>query len=111
MRAHSKINACLDAVEAQLRALGYWQGPAGRPAEEAFLSQLPFCLDTMELPQWLEYVLLVKLREMLAAGSELPSRLAVAPMAQEYWRGHWGEHRNLIAALRELDLCFGTQEQ
>lgn len=106
MHSSAEISACLDAVEQELRSLGYWQGPAGRPAEEAFASQMPFCLDTMELPQWLEYMLLARLRELIALRQSLPERLVVAPMAQEYWRGRWGEHRDLIAALRRLDSCF-----
>lgn len=101
------VAARLDEIEQELRRLGYWQGAEGRPGDEAFLSTTPFCLDTMELHQWLEYVLLPRLREMIDNGRPLPQALKVAPMAQEFWRGRWAEHRELIVRLRALDDCFG----
>ncbi|MBO8416202.1 MAG: YqcC family protein [Proteobacteria bacterium] len=97
----------LDEIENELRRLGYWQGAEGRPQEAAFLSTTPFCLDTMELQQWLEYVLLPRLRALIEAGRPLPEALKIAPMAQEFWRGRWAEHRALIGLLKALDDCFG----
>ncbi len=100
------LAALLDDVELELRRLGYWRGAEGRPDKQAFLSTMPFCLDTMDFYQWLEYVLLERLRALITAGGPLPEQLAVAPMAQEFWRGRWSEHKELIMALRALDDAF-----
>ena len=39
------------AIEVALRQLNYWQ-EAPLPVE-AYISELPFCHDTMKFPQWL----------------------------------------------------------
>ncbi len=100
------LAALLDDIEQELRRLGYWHGEVGRPEAKAFASAIPFCLDTMQFHQWLEYVLIAKLRALLRAGSPLPERMQIAPMAQEFWRGRWNEHRQLIALLKRLDGRF-----
>lgn len=101
-----RVSVILDKIELELRRLGYWRGEAGRPDAHAFCSTVPFCLDSMEFWQWLEYVLISRLRELILNDSPLPERMLTAPMAQEFWRGRWGEHKQLIMLLRALDDCF-----
>lgn len=100
------IAAVLDELEAELRALECWHGTEGRPHDKAFASTMPFCLDTMEFEQWLEYVLVERLRLLIEQEQPLPEKLLIAPAAQEYWRGQWGRYRRLIGVLRKLDSLF-----
>ncbi len=103
----TRIALLLDEIELELRRLGYWQGDAGCPDAQAFCSTVPFCLDTMEFQQWLEYVLIARLRELMSKDRPLPERMLTAPMAQEVWRGRWNEHKQLIMLLKRLDERFG----
>lgn len=96
----------LDELEQELKALDLWHGKLGRPAESAFLSKTPFCLDTMEFHQWLEYVLIAKLREIIDLELDLPATMITHTMAQEYYRGQWERYKNLIKILRKLDSHF-----
>ncbi len=101
-----QILEALDRVEAELRLLDLWKGPAGKPHEQAFLSTAPFFLDTMDFHQWLEYVLLPKLRERIWSKRDLPKSLNIHPMAEEVYRGSWATYRNLINSIRILEQSF-----
>lgn len=93
----------LDAMEEELRRLGLWGGPALRPAPQAFASQTPFFLDTMQLHEWLEYVLIPRLRLMLDRGQALPGRLLILPLAEELWRNQMTERSRLLQLLGQLE--------
>lgn len=100
------ILAKLQDIEDDLKKLNLWGGLKNRPKEEAFLSHEPFCLDTMEFHQWLEYVLIDKFKYLIENNLDLPSNLLLHTIAEEYYRGEWRKYRSLIHTLRELDKCF-----
>ena len=106
MTENEKILAVLSDIEAELKELSLWQGESGRPATAALNAPAPFGLGVMEFHEWLEYVLLPRLREMIEDQRELPSSLLTHPMAEEVWRGKWGQYRRLIGHLRRLDSLF-----
>lgn len=91
----------LDAIEDQLKALSWWQDTP--PNAEDLASTLPFCVDTLSLAQWLQFVLLARLRHMLAAGIPLPSEISVYPMAQQSFMGLPEDTRDLTEAIALLD--------
>ncbi|WMC11439.1 YqcC family protein [Oceanimonas pelagia] len=95
------IPSLLTDIERALKALGWWQ--TSPPSAAALASTQPFCLDTLSLPQWLQFILLPRLRAMLAAGSPLPSRIAVYPMAVESFREVREQAGALLEAIARLD--------
>ena len=100
------IRSALSEIEQALRSLGLWTEETARPEKEAFLSTVPFCLDTMELHCWFQYVLIPKFYELLKTPDALPKKLCVHTVAEEYYRGKWHEYRSLLAALRRFDALF-----
>ena len=50
----SQIAELLIDIEAQLRQLGQWDKVP--PDADALASEQPFCVDTLRLPQWLQFV-------------------------------------------------------
>lgn len=88
-------------LEASLRQLGMWS--ESPPPEEALASQQPFAVDTLAFSEWLQFVFLPRIYATLEAGSALPESCAVAPMAEESFRGQQRETGSLIDVLRELD--------
>ncbi len=97
----------LEELEAELRRLKLWSGPQGRPCTDAFLSTMPFFMDTMEFHEWLQYVLLPGLKGMFENGN-LPRSMKIRPAAEEFYRGQWNEKRELIRLLGALDALCGT---
>ena len=88
-------------IEAQLRQLGLWDALA--PSAQALSSEEPFCVDTLTLPQWLQFIFLPTLYSMLESGEQLPERCGIAPMAEEYFRGTGHASGGLLQALQQID--------
>ena len=53
----------LNQLEVGLRDLGLWSDE--RPTAEALASTLPFCYDTLDLEQWLQFVFLGRFLTLL----------------------------------------------
>ena len=101
MATNTQIAEVLIDIEAQLRKLGQWDKVA--PTAEALASEQPFCVDTLTLPQWLQFVFLPTLYTLLEADGKLPDRCGIAPMAQEYFRGSGLGSEELLASLVRID--------
>lgn len=102
----TRILNILGMLETELRRLNLWGGEEARPNEDAFKSSTPFCLDTMEFHQWVEYVLIARCRYLIENELPLPQNILVHTMAQEYYRGKWAEYKNFITLLKTLDDTF-----
>lgn len=98
---NTEIAEILIDIEAQLRQLGQWDRVP--PSAEALASEEPFSIDTLTLPQWLQFIFLPTLYQMLEEGEPLPQRCGIAPMAEEYFRGTGLGSGELVAALERID--------
>ena len=104
-----RLAALLLDVEQHLRDAGLWQ--AEQPADGYLTSEQPFALDHLSLVQWLQFVFIPRLQELLASGESLPDSCAIAPMAEQYCRQMGIQAASLIALLRLIDGAIsGTQE-
>ena len=88
-------------IEAQLRQLGMWDKIP--PSTGALASSEPFCVDTLTLPQWLQFVFLPTIRELLEAEQPLPDRCGIAPMAEEFFRDSELAITELLVSLEKID--------
>ena len=105
----AEIAEVLIDIEAQLRQLGQWDKVA--PSAAALASDQPFCVDTLTLPQWLQFIFLPTLYRMVEEGKTLPARSAIAPMAQEYFRGTGLGSTELETALQRIDELLTEEAQ
>jgi len=103
----TRVAELLIDIESELRTLGLWE-PIAPPAR-ALASEQPFCVDTLTLSQWLQFVFLPTLYSLLEEERKLPERCGVAPMAEEYFKGSDLATDALIAALRQLDITFSGE--
>jgi len=97
----SVIAAQLIDLEAALRQLDLWS--ATPPSHEALSSEQPFAVDSLEFEEWLQFIFLPTLYEVLESGGSLPERCAIAPMAEETVGKTALPTEALISTLRELD--------
>jgi len=105
---HTEVAAVLIDIEAQLRQLGLWDNIP--PSSDALASNQPFCVDTLTLPQWLQFVFLPALYQMVEHELELPARCGIAPMADEFFRGSGLATEPLAAALLRIDQLLSENE-
>ncbi len=98
---YNEIADRLLGIEKELRRLGLW---AERPpSPEALNSALPFCYDTLNLTQWVQFVLVVRLKALMEAAEPLPRQCDIAPYAVEALRFVEKDTDHLLQLLRELD--------
>ncbi|WP_136064498.1 YqcC family protein [Modicisalibacter radicis] len=102
MTAHQQLDQALGELESALRSIDLWD--TARPAPEAFDSAQPFCVDTMDLAQWLRYVFIARLQALVDARAPLPASCEVAPAAEAYLQNSKPSNRAvLVAAVAEVD--------
>ena len=106
---NTAIAALLIDIEAELRTLGLWDKVPPPPA--ALASDQPFSIDTLTLPQWLQFIFLPTLYRLLEQGEPLPQRCGIAPMAQEYFRGMGLASAALEDVLLQMDEMLSVDER
>jgi uncharacterized protein YqcC (DUF446 family) len=99
----SKMQDILLQIEQELKEVQLWQQAPVDPV--SLQSQEPFCCDTLNFEQWLQFILIPKLHHMLVLGAKLPANASIAPMGEHLWQHDATKHK-LIALLRQLDDCF-----
>jgi uncharacterized protein YqcC (DUF446 family) len=95
------LEQALIDVEKELRELRLWEFEL--PPADALASTQPFAIDTLNFPQWLQFIFLARLRFMIHTQSPLPTSSAVAPMAEQYFSVLSLNSTALIAHLKKVD--------
>jgi uncharacterized protein YqcC (DUF446 family) len=88
-------------VEIEMRRIEVWSTEP--PSEEALASHQPFCIDTLEFTEWLQFVFLERMRFIVEQGQGLPAGSGIAPMAEEYFRGRPEPGDGLVRELKAID--------
>lgn len=97
----SQVADQLLLIERELRQLGWWQSEA--PSAEALASQTPFCVDTLAFEQWLQWILLPRMKMLLESDSPLPAVSGIKAMAEMAYREQPVKVRGLLDVLGEFD--------
>jgi len=98
---HIAVADILIDIEKELRELRLWEFES--PSEEALLSTQPFAIDTLNFPQWLQFIFIPRLHFMVEQRSPLPNVSGVKPMAEEYFAVLNLNSAPLIAYLEKMD--------
>ena len=80
---YQELSRYLQRLENELRQLGWWSDVA--PGADALQSNAPFCHDSMTFDQWLQWVFIPRIQEILQQKKPLPDNCAIAPMAEIAW--------------------------
>ncbi len=80
---HIAVAEILMDIEKELRELRLWEFES--PSQEALASTEPFAIDTLNFPQWLQFIFIPRLHAMAEQRIPLPNVSGVKPMAEEYF--------------------------
>ncbi|WP_369308494.1 YqcC family protein [Providencia rettgeri] len=107
MNIEQRIIEKLRHLEEEMKLKLLWREQP--PKQEAFESVEPFCIDTMEASEWLQWILIPRLQAIIDQGGSLPTSFAIAPYFEEAYK-HDEEQQYLVLLehLRELDSLFST---
>ena len=98
---NQRLLRLLQEIRAELEALDLWQQEA--PPAEALASTQPFCIDTLNFSEWLQWLLIPRLQEMVRRELPLPANSQIHPMAEEAFRGAETDRSRLLDLVGQLD--------
>ncbi|MEW7312083.1 YqcC family protein [Buttiauxella gaviniae] len=104
MERHALVRQHLHIIEHVLRDHQLWQSAA--PTADAFESTQPFCMDTLQPHEWLQWVLIPRMHALLDAQLPLPADFAIAPYYEMALDAAQIEREPLLKALQDLDALF-----
>lgn len=84
-----------------MRALDCWS--LSVPEPERLASTQPFAVDTLTFAEWLQFILIARLRIIIHQQLPLPEALCIVPAADEALAS---EYRALLLPLQELDELY-----
>ncbi len=99
-----KLRNILAAIETEMRRLNYWETAA--PDLTALNSTLPFCCDTLNFSQWIQFVLLKRMSMLVETQHTLPASCNISSYAEEVFKTLDEDTSRLLVLIRELDALF-----
>ncbi|MDX7987879.1 YqcC family protein [Xenorhabdus sp. 12] len=94
----------LQLIESAMKTAGIWQNYPPKP--EAFESTEPFSIDTMSAGEWLQWVLIPRMRALIEQKGQLPTAFSIAPYFEEVFKEEIERYLPLLELLRALDSLF-----
>ena len=104
-RSYKEVEILMVKLEKSLREAVLWS--AHPPSTEALKSELPFALDTMQFEQWLQFIFIPKMSEIVTYNSALPESLELLPMAEQSF-GAVNSQPRIIEVIRQIDSVFAV---
>ena len=101
MDHQEKAKKLLQNIESELKILEVWESIP--PSDDALNNTNPFCCDTLELHQWLQWVFLPKINNLLEQGQPLPGQCDIASYAEVIYAKSGQDRNVLIEYLRVFD--------
>ena len=88
-------------IERELRVQGWWQ--LEPPSEQALSSQQPFCVDTLAFEEWLQWIFLPRMKQLIETSAPLPKASGIQAMAEQVYSSSAKQAKELIRLLGEFD--------
>ena len=101
--SYEVVEKKIDEIEAEMKRIGMWQDEELPP--EAYNFNTPFGMGSMAGQQWLQFILVPRVREIIAEKGEFPQSSSVSAWAVREFDGY-DEAGDLVGLLYEFDRLF-----
>ncbi|WEJ71462.1 YqcC family protein [Pseudomonas sp. PSE14] len=88
-------------IEQEMRGIGLWGSET--PSPERLSSHEPFCVDTLALEEWLQWIFLPRMKQIVESGADLPAASGIREIAEEAYATEGARVLRLLEALGEFD--------
>ena len=88
-------------VEANLRINGKWDKK--QPPASALASSQPFCIDTLKFEQWLQWIFLPRIKQILEEQQPLPKQSGIYQYAEDYLKKSEPGTNTLLTLIKQFD--------
>ena len=103
MDRRSRVGELVSAIVREMHALDIWSAVA--PSDEALASEFPFCYDTLQFDEWLQWVFVPRISATLEVDAVLPADSDIAPLAEVWFieQEMAAEASTLVGLIRQFD--------
>lgn len=101
MDKYSRLADVILLLEAEMRRQRIWS--LEPPQKHQLESIQPFCVDTLNFQQWLQFIFLPRMKEILENGQQLPSCSDIASMANESFKKTIDGSETIVKLLVECE--------
>ncbi|WP_210396878.1 YqcC family protein [Motiliproteus sediminis] len=101
MSEREQLRRHLLALESELRRLKLWQ--PSPPSADALASSEPFCVDTLSLSEWLQWLLIPRINALLDGQLPLPAGCNITALAEESFKNEEQDCSRLIQLIGAID--------
>ena len=91
----------LQKIKSEMQCASLWSSV--HPAEWAMSSSAPFACDRMSFEQWLQFIFIPKMHDLLINKQPLPTKVAIYPMAEQTFGNGVNNAGKLMSTLSQLD--------
>ncbi|MBA1190610.1 YqcC family protein [Pseudomonas entomophila] len=88
-------------IERELQVQGWWDRTP--PSDQALASTVPFALDSLRFEQWLQWIFLPRMTQILEQGLPLPQASGILVMAETVYVDRPEQSRELRRLLAAFD--------
>ncbi len=96
-----QIGELLLQLEAEMRRLQLWE--TQMPEVEALTSEEPFCIDKLDLSQWLQWIFIPKMLFLIENQKPLPEYCGISEVAEEAFQGMKQNMNGVIDLIGKID--------
>ncbi len=103
MPTHEEVAKKIQAIEEEMKRIGFYQTEPLR--DEQWNFKEAFAMDTMAYQQWLQFVFIPRVKEIIESNGEFPKTSMVGVQAMREFNGDPSAGK-LISMLGEFDRMF-----
>jgi uncharacterized protein YqcC (DUF446 family) len=99
-KMQERAQAKIAEIEQEMKRIGYWQSEPLRPEQYEFRSA--FAMDTMAFSQWLQFIFIPRVKNMIETGQKFPPDSQNGAQAVREFDGD-DRAQELVTLLSEFD--------
>lgn len=101
IEAREVLSSLCESIEAEMRRLDIWANEP--PGAAALQSQAPFCHDTLGFAEWMQWIFLPRVNEVLGGRRQMPQHSNIHAYAEEVLRNSGHDAQQLLFLIRSFD--------
>ncbi|MGJ8682822.1 YqcC family protein [Paraglaciecola sp.] len=102
-RSYTEVEIQLKKLIENLQTANLWSKK--EPSKQAMASVVPFAVDSMPLENWLQFIFIPKMSNLINEGRPLPKELKLLPIAQLSFKSVANKD-SLLANIQAIDGLF-----
>ncbi|MEM9172984.1 MAG: YqcC family protein [Pseudomonadota bacterium] len=95
------LRSVTESIAAEMQRLSLWESNA--PSAQALSSEEPFCYDTLSFAQWMQWIFLPRMREVLDSDRPMPERSNIHAYAEEVMKNSDADTDQLLFLIKTFD--------